>query len=325
MNEQPITEPIIIHFELDNDEHKISVEQSIITEQSVKAIVHNIGNIMFWSNQNIKITVSVLPAETGSLKKKFSIWIIWSIVVSALVPDFINWVIAWLWDGRTVQEYVADWTRWVKDFISIATTNFISEKNQDLYSRWIYYNNFSEAYEAKHKLYYTSLLDQKTLWISFSDDLIWIIPRNEFAYRLNNTIPDRDWIDPEEKFHNLIVVSPIVSEKDRKLTRRVKDILDRDEERKSFDVYMQDDEFYGNFLENPFVIDTLLVKMRYHLKRDENWRIKIDKKKITKVYKFNDTQICQLPINATIIPAPRFPEQNLEELRNNIQRQQSLF
>ena len=47
MNEQPITEPIIIHFELDNDEHKISVEQSIITEQSVKAIVHNIGNIMF--------------------------------------------------------------------------------------------------------------------------------------------------------------------------------------------------------------------------------------------------------------------------------------
>jgi hypothetical protein len=33
---------------------------------------------------------------------------------------------------------------------------------------------------------------------------------------------------------------------------------------------MQDEEFYSNFLENPFVIDTLLVKMRYDLKRDEN-------------------------------------------------------
>ena len=327
MDGELITEPIIIHFELSDDAHQISIEQSITTEQSVKAIVHNIWNILFWNNSNIKIKVSVLPAEQWSLKKKFSISIIgfWARVIWNITPDLINWVVIWLWDWRSIEEYVAEWTTWVKDFFSTATTNFISEKNQDLYNRWIYYNNFAEAYEAKHNLYYTSLLDQKTLWISFSDDLIWIIPRNEFAYRLNDTISDRDWIDPEDKFHDLIVVSPIVSEKDRKLTRRVKDILDRDEAKKSFDVYMQDEEFYNNFLENPFVIDTLLVKMRYDLKRDENWEIKVDKKKIIKVYKYNNTEIYPLPTNADITPAPRFPDQNLEEVRNNIQRQQSLF
>ncbi|MBR4633618.1 hypothetical protein IKO50_01305 [bacterium] len=47
MDEKFTTEPIIIHFELDNNEHQISIEQSITTEQSVKAIVHNIGSIVF--------------------------------------------------------------------------------------------------------------------------------------------------------------------------------------------------------------------------------------------------------------------------------------
>ena|GEM_PF-2978670 len=68
----------------------------------------------------------------------------------------------------------------------------------------------------------------------------------------------------------MIIVSPIISEKDRKLTRKVKDILDREEERKSFEVYMQDEEFYNGFLQNPFVINTLLVKMKYDLKRKES-------------------------------------------------------
>jgi|GEM_PF-3365889 hypothetical protein len=44
-----------------------------------------------------------------------------------------------------------------------------------------------------------------------------------------------------------------------------------------------------------------------------------------KVYKFNDTVVTTLPSDAIISPAPRLPEQNLEEIRNNGQRQQSLF
>ena len=325
MNEEFITEPIIIHFELDNNEHQISIEQSITTEQSVKAIVHNIGSIIFWNNSNIKVSVSVLPAEIWSLKKKFSIWIIWSIVVSALAPDLINWVIAWLWDGRTLHEYVADWTKWVKDFFSTATTNFISEKNQDLFNKWIFYWDFSEAYEAKHKLYYSSFSNEKTKWIWFSDDLVWVIPRNEFFYRMNESIIDKDWIEPEEKFHNLIVVSQIVSEKDKNLARKVKDILDEEEERKSFDVYMKDEEFYLWFLKNPYAIKTIIVKMKYYLKRQEDWEIKVDKKEVVKVYKVDDRDISPLPPNAVITPAPRFPEQNLEKTRKDNQKQQSLF
>lgn len=324
MDEAFITEPIIIHFELDNNSNDIPIEQSIATEIAIQNIIHNIQDTIFWKDWNIKLYVEVLPSEIWSHKKKLVVKVVWHVLtflVWAAWSGILDWVLIWL-TWKNVQERT---TYWVENLIPTITKNFIAEKNQDLFNKWIFYNKFSEAYEAKHKLYYSSLLNEKTTWISFSDSLIWVIPRNEFAYRLNDTISDKDWIDPEEKFHNLIVVSPIVSEKDRKLARKVKDIEDREEERKSFDVYMQDEEFYDGYLKNPFVINTLLVKMKYDLKRNDDGEIKIERKKITKVYKFNETELFPLPQNAKITPAPRFPEQNLEEIRKNMQKQQSLF
>lgn len=324
MSEALVGESIVIHFDLENNSHDIPIEQSIYAEIAIQDIVHNIQELIFGSNKNIKLLVEVLPAEKWSHKKRFlikSIWWITTFLIGAASSGILDGILLPL-TWKTVQERT---TYWIEKLIPTITANFLSEKNQDLFNKWIYYWQFTEAYEAKHKLYYSSLLNEKTTWICFSDTLVWLIPRNEFAYRLKDSISDKDWPEPEEKFHELIIVSPIISEKDRKLTRKVKDILDREEERKSFEVYMQDEEFYNGFLQNPFVINTLLVKMKYDLKRKESWEIKVEKKRIMKVYKFNDTVVTTLPSDAIISPAPRLPEQNLEEIRNNGQRQQSLF
>jgi len=74
-------------------------------------------------------------------------------------------------------------------------------------------------------------------------------------------------IDPIEKFHKLKVVSPINTKEDKELCRQVKDVQKKSQR---FNIYMEDQNFYDFFLNNPFFINTFIVKVSYHIERDDN-------------------------------------------------------
>lgn len=67
---------------------------------------------------------------------------------------------------------------------------------------------------------------------------------------------------------------------------------------------MKDEDFYEFFLENPMYISSMLVKVRYHLTRDNNDQITIERKEITRVYQYNSKVFFSLPEDAKIEPAP---------------------
>lgn len=62
-------EDFFIHFNLANNKHEIPVSQSISTEQSLNTIIQELNRQLF--NNQIEIHLVVLPAEDGSLIKRF--------------------------------------------------------------------------------------------------------------------------------------------------------------------------------------------------------------------------------------------------------------
>ena len=292
-NTQSTSDSFVIHFDLDWNKHELPIQQSIISEQSIYAIIQELNKQLF--NNELDIRVLVYPTEEGGYVKTF-----WLIILSLVGPSILNGFVMWLWDGRSIEEYTKDWIVWVRSYCKTALHNFLEKRNQDLTDKGISYDTFYKAYDAKNKFYHAALdnPDVKNIWFSRSN--VFPIPRNEFAYRTVDLKEKVSDIWPVDKFHKLIVISSINTKEDSKLTWHVKD----ETIKKKFEAYMKDITFYESFLLTPIYLKTLLVKMRYYLNRDENWDIQIEKKEITKVYKYNDVEVCNLPQDAHIEIAP---------------------
>lgn len=290
------TEEFFVHFDLEWWKHQIPISQSIATEQSIQTIIQEINKHIF--DNKLEIQIFIDPAEPWSHLKKTIIWI-WIVIWSIIWPDIVNWAVMALWDWRDIKELTRDWTIQIKWLIKW----FFEKSNQELIDWWINPDIFYKAYKAKNNFYKANIENREVKWIGFDQSENFPINRTQFWLRvlLDEKLSK---IDPIDKFHELIVVSSIITEEDRKLSWQVKD----KKIKKRFDIYMSDKSFYDWFLKKPFMIKKMIVKVRYTLKRNEEWIIEIEKKEIIKVYEYNDTKIKELPKWATIEPAPRKSE-----------------
>ena len=301
---QKKTQDFFIHFNLEwENSHSILLDHSIITEETIKTVIFELNKIIFgW---NLQIEIRVLSAEEGSLLKKFWIGIITlsPFVLWNFAPDIGNWIVMALWDWREVKEYVRDYLK-----------AFLQEKNQTLVDEKFDYDTFYKAYSAKNKFYQETLKNPEIKWLWFSKEDIFPVSRNEFAYRIVDLKHKTSLIDPIEKFHKLKVVSPINTKEDKELCRQVKDVQKKSQR---FNIYMEDQNFYDFFLNNPFFINTFIVKVSYHIERDDNWEIQIKKKSIVNVYQYNDTIFTPLPEECIIEKAPweLDEDKNIAELK----------
>lgn len=301
------TQEFFIHFGLEWEEnHSILLDHSIITEETVKTVIFELNKIVFgW---NLQIEVFTLPAENGGFLKKFLIFVWWVILTWAL-RDVSNWIVLWL-TWKELKDLSADWTIMIKEMIIW----FLQNKNNDLDNSWINYDTFYKAYDAKNKFYQSANSNPKVIGLWFDKEDIFPVPRNEFAYRIVDLKHKTSSIDPVEKFHKLKVVSPINTKEDKELCRQVKDIQKKSQR---FSVYMEDQKFYDFFLNNPFFINTLIVKVSYHIERDDNWEIQIKKKSIINVYQYNDTIFTPSPEECILEKAPweLDEDKNITELK----------
>ena len=286
---------LIIHFDLADNKHEIPVDQSIITEQSIKSIAEELNKIIF-KNQ-FSIEVVVYADDDWWLIKKFWIRVIvWaSFIAWAMFPDTANWVIKWL-TWKDWSDHVENRTVIVKEMVQW----FIEKKNSDLVNHNIWYEEFYSVYDAKNKFYECSLTNPDVQWIWFDCSHNFPIHRDSFWYRIVELEEKLSDLEPIDKFHHLTIVSQINTKDEKNLAWRVKDIKNYDR----FYAYMKDKWFSKYILENHIYLESIKVKMRYHLKRDDNGKIKIDKKEITKVYEYNWKVKYPLPMNIEIDVAP---------------------
>lgn len=288
-------EDFCIHFNLANNKHEIPVSQSIATEQSLNIIIQELNKHLF--NNQMEIHLVVLPAEDGSLIKRF--WIVLYtagvFVVGSMFPDITNWVLKWL-TWKEVKDFAEDWTIQMKNVIQ----GFIEKDNRDLVDIWVKPQQFYKAYEAKNKFYQSALSNDDVLWVGFDNTERFPIKTWDFYHRIYDLKEVNTWLEPIDKYHKLTVVSAINTKEDKDLAWQVKD----PKIKKRFSVYMKDEDFYEFFLENPMYISSMLVKVRYHLTRDNNDQITIERKEITRVYQYNSKVFFSLPEDAKIEPAP---------------------
>lgn len=288
-------EDFCIHFHLANNKHEIPVSQSIATEQSLNTIIQELNKHLF--NNQIEIHLVVLPAEEWSHRKKFGVWIYIAtgFVLSQMFPYTLNGVIK----GITWKEwwdYVEAWTIQIKDFVLW----FIEKDNRDLVDIWVKPQQFYKAYEAKNKFYQSALSNDDVLWVGFNNSEHFPVKTWDFYYRIYDLKEINTWLEPIDKYHKLIVVSAINTKEDKDLAWQVKD----PKIKKRFSVYMKDDDFYEFFLDNPMYISSMLVKVRYHLTRDNNEHITIERKEVIRVYHYNSKIFFPIPKDAKVVPAP---------------------
>jgi len=291
------TQEFFIHFDLEwENNHSILLDHSIITEETIKTVIFELNKIVF--EGKLELQIFSLPAEEGGFLKRFFV-ISWSVITFARL--FVesttgSRIIKWLtWKERW--DYVEDKTVIVKEMVAW----FLEKKSTDLANSWIDYDTFYKAYSAKNKFYQETLKNPKVKWLWFNKEHNFPVPKNEFAYRIVDLKSKLSSIDPIEKFHKLKVVSPINTKEDKDLCRQVKDVQKKSQR---FNVYMEDQNFYDFFLNNPFFINTLIVKVSYHIEREDNWEIQIKKKSIVNVYQYNDTIFIPLPEECIIEKAP---------------------
>jgi hypothetical protein len=281
-------EELYIHFDLNGDIHEIPINQSIITDECIKLIVEQINqNIFEWK---LKIEIFIYPPiEWSHLRKYWFMIASWvGLIIWSIAPDLVNWLVMGLWDWREVKEYVRDWTVYMKDLV----IGFLSKDNNELKNNSIDYHTYYKAFEAKNKFYIAAISNEKTRGIWFDNSQEFPISRDGFNLRIVNLNDELEDVPPVDKYHELTVVSPINTVEDKDLCWQVKD---KRRNSKRFSVYMKDDGFYELYLSQLFSLKTLLVKVRYIIKRNEDWDLQVIRKEIISVYKYNNTQLFPLP------------------------------
>lgn len=300
-----------IYFDLDwENNHSLSIDNSIVTEESIRTIVFELNRIIF--DNQLNISLDILPPSSWSYIKNFSIiWVV-TFIAWSMFSDVTNWISKWL-TWYEVKEHIEHVTIVMKDMV----IGFLNKKNYDLVQSWIDYDWFYKMYDAKNKFYQEWLKNRKINAIWFMPNWRGKIPRDEFWYRIVDLKAKVSQISPIEKFHKLKVVSSINTREDKDLVRHVKDVISRS---KRFTAYMSDQNFYDFYLNKPFFIDSLVVKMLYTVDRDENWELEIKKKEIITVYEYNEILFQSLPEYTIIEKAPyKLNPENEDIINNNIQ------
>ena len=300
-NNKLIIDDLYIHFDIKEWRHEVPITQSIITEQSVNIVIQELNKHIF--NNKLDLEVIVYSNEDWWLVKRFwvKIYLVWWFLIWALAPDILNWIVMWLWDWeKEVKSYVKDWTILVKEVLTDSFEWFMSIDNKSLQKNWVSIDKFHKWYYAKNNFYQEAIKNKSVSWIWFDKTHDFPVSRQEFYHRISDLQWDNTNIKPIDKYHNLLVVSPINTKEDKKLAWQVKDKVLKER----FSVYMKDNDFYNTFLEKPFYLKELLVKVRYFIKINDIWDKYIDRKDIMKVYKYDDVNICSLPDDVKIEIAP---------------------
>jgi hypothetical protein len=290
-------EDFFIHFDLRWDKHEIPISQSIITEQALITIVEEINNKFFDSKLQFKIIV--YSSENWWLVKKFGITtcLIGTFVLWQITPDIINWIVMWLNpNNKEVKHYIQDWTVYLKDIVQW----FLEKDNNQLLDAWVKIEDFYKWYDAKNKFYTEAIKNKDVQWLWFDTSHNFPINRWDFNYRVSELNWENSNIEPVDKYHDLLVVSPINTKDDKKLSWQFKDPILKER----FWAYMEDKVFYNNYLKNPIYLKKIIVKMRYHIKINDSWEKFIDKKDIIVVYQYNESKLLNLPKEAIIEIAP---------------------
>lgn len=289
---------LYIHFDLDWWKHSIPISQSIVAEQSIQRIVKNFSDVLFGSNTNIEIFVEA--DEEGWLVKTFSIAAIW-VITAYTFTACADWVLKWL-TWKNISEHSENITIILKE----TTTAFLSEPSMDLVEKNICLDDFYEAYDAKNSFYKYATANKEVLGIWFNKDDDFPIDRNQFPYKTIELKKEKTWNKFIDKFHDLLVVSPINYEKYKHLQWRVEDKISKEK----FWVSMKDDDFYDVLFTTNLMIKEFLVKVRYNISIDSLWEEKIDKQSIIMVYEYNKVyKLISFPDKEKITSAPyRLPE-----------------
>lgn len=289
-------EDFYVHFDLEWNRHDIPVTQSIVTEQSVLVILQEINKQLF--NDQLKIEVYMYPSEEGSHLKKFwfkAVFLAWT-AIGMIMPNVLDGVVMGIWDGRNISEYVRDGVIDIKVLVKW----FLEKDNLDLIDSGVQPEKFYKAYKAKNQFYQSALNNVVTKWIGFDSTEDFPIQRNQFVRKISDLPDDLSDVAPVDKYHKLIVVSSINTEEEKDLAWQFKD----EKLKRRFQAYMKDEAFYEFFLWESIYLKTLLVKVRYFFKKDENGVVCMGKKEVLNVYSYNDTEFTKFPDDAKIETAP---------------------
>jgi len=203
----------------------------------------------------------------------------------------------WLGDGKKeLKDYVKDGTVELASLVKW----FLEKDNHDLMDSGIKTEKFYKAYKAKNQFYQSALNNVATRWIGFDPTENFPVQRNQFVRKILDLPEDLSDITPVDKYHKLIVVSSINTEEEKDLAWQLKD----EKLKRRFQAYMKDEAFYDFFLWASIYLKTLLVKVRYSFKKDENGVIGMWRKEILNVYSYNDIEFMKFPHDAVIESAP---------------------
>lgn len=296
---------LYIHFDLEWWKHIIPIHQSIITEQSIERIINNLSeNIFEWK---IKYEIFVEP--------DIEWWLVKNIIISAFVwlasytfTSASDWFLKWL-TWKNIAEYSQNFWIAMKE----ATIWFLTKNSQDLIEEWFCVDKFYNSYDAKNFFYKTAIANDDVKWIWFCKEHDFPIEKGYFLYKTIELKKEKSWNKFIDKYHDLLVVSPINSELDKHLKWQVKDKV-WDER---FSVSLWDEDFYKIYFTNNLLIREFKVRVRYYISVDNFWEEKIESKEIIMVYEYNNTyKLMTLPSDFQIESAPYKLPDNYNEITN---------
>lgn len=298
-----------IHYNLSNGKHYIPVEQSIATEQAIQRVVKNLSDSLY--EGDIKFSVYIEAEDEGWVVKNFFIGaaIIGSYALSAWADGILKWL---TWNN--ISEHAENVTVLLKE----STIAFLSEPSMNLVEKGLCKEEFYDAYEAKNLLYKLATANHDVLGIWFCKENDFPVDRDMFPYKTIELKREKESSDFIDKYHHLLVVSPINLESEKHLKWKVKDFYTME----SFSVSMWDEDFYEVYFSNSLMVKEFKVRVRYYISTDSYWEQKIDDKKIIMVYEYNKTKnLMKLPKNIVFEPAPYILPENYTEVSG----QSSLF
>lgn len=287
---QENTDSFCIHLNIKWGWHNISLQDSITIDQSILDLINSI-NESFFQNQ-LKISIQSAPPKEWTR----TIWYIlsvWWLILSGMIPDTVNPILK-VFTWKTWSEHIESWATYIKQLTIWILEKDSEELTQSGMSTQLFYN----VYDAKNRFYRTTINNSTITAVWFQDTDTFPIQRTDFSNRIIDLNKEDKWIPPVEKYHELRIVAPITTKEDKKLAWKMKD----KNQDIVFSAYIKDDDFYDSFLENHFYISSMLVRVKYTF-IERAWYI-YTRKEITKVFRYNDTNLCSLPEGIVIDPAP---------------------
>ncbi len=287
---------ITIHF--DTAEHNLSLATFTYTAVAVDQIIKGLNEKMFEGKLGYEILI--LPPESGSFRESLAVMVVgsvlglpWLFLESDVGKAFIK--------GATDHE-PAYWAeiagKNAKEAVLLteATKGILTKDAATLSKVGIDARTSSHIYAGKNQFYATCIQDTKIRGVGFDAGSNFSVTRSEF---INHTFtPTNDLTSGSElKIHELIIVSPVTA-KNAKNMWKAKDKNTGE----IINFYLRDDEFHWDFIAGQHPIkakekdDEITALIRYE-HTFKNGILIETKKNAIKIYRFNETQIAEIPTN----------------------------